>query len=152
MQKYQKEIFNLLNKKVSYKRIAGNTIILYFDGKPGDTHLKSLWINPIWSYGCSNKYVVSSYDFPWHRKRNQTQSNFKRAFNVICKRTDNLLGAKVTHINIRGLNNISIIFDKIKVIESLSISRADENWIYRDLSKNLEIYSFPGRFEVGMYR
>ena len=65
MKDFKKEILNLIDNIVTHKRIAGNAIILYFDGAPGEPNTKSLWVDPSWRYERDKKYIVGSEDFPY---------------------------------------------------------------------------------------
>lgn len=148
MKDLKEEVLNLIGKIVTYKRIAGNTIILYFDGKPGETNTKSIWIDPAWRYERHKKYIVGSEDFPWEQEDDQNDEEYSKNFEKICERTNSLIGAKVVEIKIGELfNDICLFFSNHQVIRNMFTSENTEGWVYRDHSKNLVIVAFVDYFK-----
>jgi hypothetical protein len=143
----KKEILGLIGKVVTYKRIAGNTIILYFDGNPGESNIKSFWIDPLWLFERNREYVVGSEDFPWEQEDGQSDEEYDRNFEEICNRTNSLLGSKLTGIKISDSNDICLQFDKHQEIRNIFGSNDSEGWIYRDKAKNLEVAVFADHLE-----
>ena len=148
MKNYKKEVLNLINRVVSYKRIAGNTIILYFDGKPGEDNTKSIWIDPAWRYEFRKKYIIGSEDFPWEKEKGQTLDEFNRIFENQCKKTDKLIGSTVIDLKIDDVSNdIVLFFENHQIIRKVQSSLNFEGWVYRDHSRNLKIMAFVDHLE-----
>lgn len=134
MNKFISEIKSLINEPVTFKRIAGNSIILYFNGSPGDANVKSIWIEPAWRYERANKYVVGSGDFPLEDETCQPEKEFRKLFESICAKTDNLVNLIILDISFDAVtNDIAIQFKNNQVIKSFVSSHMDEIWIYRDV-------------------
>jgi hypothetical protein len=64
LEELNSELKKLIQMTVSFKRIAGNSIIIYFFGEPGDATVVSMFIDPTWRYQKQGKVVVGSQDFP----------------------------------------------------------------------------------------
>jgi hypothetical protein len=47
LEELNSELKRLINTTVSFKRIAGNSIIIYFFGEPGETTVVSVFIDPL---------------------------------------------------------------------------------------------------------
>ena len=148
MQNLKKEILKLTNKIVTFKRIAGNTIILYFDGEPGGINTKSIWIDPSWYYERDNRYIVGSQDFPWKQEDGQSDEEYNKNFEEICNLTNNLIGAKIIKVEIeKSSNSICLFLNNKQVVRNMAVSKDDEVWIYRDHSKKNTILAFVDRLE-----
>lgn len=151
MDNSKKEVLNLIGKAVSFKRIAGNSIILYFGGDPGDANIQTLWIDPYWAYECGKKLIVSSEDFPWEKEAHQTDEEFKAMFERVCAKSDGLIKSEIVNIEIQHpSNNISLIFDNDQVIRnSINLDEIDApGWIYSDRLKDLQISAYFSRLEA----
>src|SRR3954452_7873638 len=89
------ELKKLINETVSFKRIAGNSIILYFFGEPGDESIVSVFVDPTWRYQQHGKIIVGSFDFPFDESDFKSKEEYQEAFERMCSLTDNLEGARL---------------------------------------------------------
>jgi len=149
MKNLKNEVLSLIGKTVTFKRIAGNTIILYFDGRPGELNVKSLWIDPPWHCEINKMCIVDSEEFPFEQEVWESEKDYERKFNEICNKTNDLLGAKIDNIKIEdGSNSISLYFNNEQVLVNTIDTMDVEGWIYRDNVNNRQIVAFIGRLEV----
>jgi hypothetical protein len=63
LEELQIELNALVHQTVTFRRIAGNHIIVYFLGEPGDKNVISVFLDPSWRYQKKGRVVVGSYDF-----------------------------------------------------------------------------------------
>jgi len=134
------EIQSLIGEKVTFKRIITNSIILYFKGNPGDSVVKSIWIDPAWRYEKSNKYVISSYDFPKEKGSNESEKKYEKRFNAICAKTNKLTNSRILSIQFDNVtNDICINFNNKQSLKTWASSSTDTMWTYRNMKKFLRI-------------
>ena len=146
MNNFKKEIQSLVGEKVIFKRIAGNSIILYFHGNPGDANVKSIWIDPIWRYERNNKFIISSCEFPWKKEKKQTEVEFTKKYNSICNKTNSLIHSRVQQIDFdKATNDICIKLGNKQLLRSFAAFVKEEIWIYRNMK---EKYSISGYANV----
>jgi hypothetical protein len=148
MRNLKREIKNLVGERVSFKRIIGNSIILYFHGNPGDMNVESIWIEPIWRYEKNKKYVVSSSEFPWKKKRNQSEKEFNKEFDSLCDKTNSLVRSKVQQIIFNeSTNDIYINLERNQVLRSFAAFSDGEIWVYRNVQKKYSLWGYHHTIE-----
>ncbi len=153
MKNLKKEVLSLVDKIVVHKRIAGNTLILYFDGHPGDDNVKSIWIDPSWRYERNKKFVVGSEDFPWEQEKGQSEKEYKRRFEKVCQKTNRLKGSKLVNIKIdENTNDLHLFFDNNQLIRNMFTARNVDGWVYRDGSRKIRITAFVDRLEKSVIK
>ncbi len=144
----QNELHNLLGQRISFKRIAGNTIILYFGGKPGDINITTLRIDPSWRYLKNNKWVLGSGDLPWEKEEKESKEDYSNRFNQLCSASDNLNGAVINNISInQNSSDLRIDISNSQQIVSFSPFLDEENWVYRNRGSGLTICASVNGFE-----
>jgi hypothetical protein len=57
------ELQKLVGEKVSFIRVAANSIIIYFFGEPGDANVVSVFVDPTWRFQKQGKIVVGTISF-----------------------------------------------------------------------------------------
>jgi hypothetical protein len=63
LEELQTELNGLIHQTVTFKRIAANSIIIYFFGEPGDDSVISVFVDPTWRYEQSGKIILGSFEF-----------------------------------------------------------------------------------------
>ncbi len=148
MDKFKTEIRSLKNKHISFKRIVGNSIILYFHGNPGDANIKSIWIDPGWRYEFKGNYIIGSGDFPCEKEPHQTEKEFRSFFDILCAKTDRLVNARILNISFdTTTNDLHIKLNNDQIIKSFVTSSTDEIWIYRDAKVGFRWCGYCDRIE-----
>src|SRR5262245_11189084 len=62
LEELQTELNGLIHQTCTFKRIAGNSIIIYFFGEPGDDSVIGVFVDPSWRYQKNGKIILGSYD------------------------------------------------------------------------------------------
>jgi hypothetical protein len=140
----QIELKNLSNEPVTFKRIAGNSIILYFFGIPGDENTISLFIHPSWRYEKQDKVIMGSGDFPWESDAVSTEQ-YRQSFDNLCSLTNNIFSAKLIDFKIDLVSlDITLTFSGGQLIRQFSSEVFDcESWVYHNHRKNIVAYVSP---------
>ena len=141
------EIKSLVGRTVTFKRIAGNSLILYFNGRPGDPDVKSVWLDPSWRYEYKGQIATTSEDLPWESEKGESDASFSRRFARICNKTNPLVKAKLVKIEI-GSNSqeIRLSFSGFQIIRTVVNSRSLDSWVYRNGTQNLSIVPSHTRY------
>jgi hypothetical protein len=85
----------LVSQTVSFRRVAGNALIIYFLGEPGDDTVESIFIETSWRFEQSGKVVVGSYDLQEDEDEFETKEEVEREFHHRADLTQSLVGAKL---------------------------------------------------------
>ncbi len=149
MQNKLKYIYSLIGQKITFKRIVGNSIILYFNGRPGDSNIQTIWIEPLWRYEKNGKYILGSSDFPQNRKRSQTEIEYNKEFSKICNYTKQLYDAKVLDIKFNDVtNDIYIELEGQQSLQTFVASNKHEIWFYKNNLNKIRITAYIDRVEL----
>ncbi|NLV32699.1 MAG: hypothetical protein GXY47_16280 [Acidobacteria bacterium] len=144
-----KELSYLEGKEVSHRRIAGNTIILYFGGDPGDDFVTTLSMAPSWRYSKANEWLLGSGDLPWEKEENETDDDFANRFNKICDNCKLLAGSLVRQIAIsRNSSDLEINFSGKQKMVSFGAYKNEENWVFNNRIKGIRIYGSLDGYEM----
>ena len=70
------ELNTLIGQSVSFKRVAANSVIIYFFGGPGDSSVLSVFIDPnLWRYEQEGKVILGSYDVSMDESESDSRRN-----------------------------------------------------------------------------
>lgn len=138
----QNEMNRLIGEQVTFRRIAGNSIILYFRGEPGDSTVTSFFIHPTWRYQRGNKIIVGSYDLPWGEEDFKSKVEYEQAFEEMCSLSDDLKGASLIAANVDpASSDLTLKFSDDKIVRNFTNSAFKEGaWEFRIMPKTLCIY------------
>lgn len=136
----QNELRNLIGESVAFKRIAGNSIIVYFHGEPGDESVVSIFIAPTWRYENGGKVCVGSYDLQLDESDFASEDEYSQAFERLCSLTDGLVGARLVDCAVDSVSSdLTLAFAGGQVLRNFANSAFETGaWTYRDLPGNLE--------------
>jgi hypothetical protein len=139
------ELKKLVGETVSFKRIAGNSIILYFFGEPGDENVVSVFIDPTWRYQQHGKIIVGSYDFPFDESDFTSKEKYRDTFERMCSLTDALECTRLENCEVDlETSDILMEFSDGQVIRNFANSAYDDAaWTYRNRTRNLTAYVSP---------
>ncbi len=134
LEELQVETSKLIGEEVRFKRIAGNTIIIYFFGEPGDDTVVSLFINPSWRYERNHKVIVGSADFPWDEDDFDSKEEYEQTFERMCVLSDGLTGARLLNCGIDATSSdVTLSFSDDQTIRNFANSAFDKSaWTYRN--------------------
>lgn len=133
------ELSALKNKKVEFRRIAGNTLILYFDGIPGDERFTTLWINPGWRYAKNDRWLLGSADIPRQIAEGEDENSYRARFDEICDRCE-LTGSRVVHLTVaEDSSDLMIELTEGQKLVSFASYTESENWRLTNRHKGMMI-------------
>lgn len=145
----EKELSFLIGREVSFRRIAGNTIILYFGGEPGDDAVTTLRIDPSWRYFNLGKWLLGSGDLPWEKDENESEDEFSTRFNEICDVCAPLVHSIVESVSLApNSSDIEINFSGNQRLVSFAGYTDEEGWVYTNRLKNKKIYGLLNSYET----
>jgi hypothetical protein len=139
LEELQTELNCLIHQTVTFKRIAGNSIIIYFFGEPGDDSIISVFIDPTWRYQQNGKIILGSYDLQIDEENFDSKEAYEERFYYLCSLTDGLSGAELVSCTIDPeSSDINMGFSGGQVVRNFANSAfEDEHWTYRNLQKKL---------------
>jgi hypothetical protein len=95
LEELQTELNGLIHQTVTFIRIAGNSIIIYFFGEPGDGSVISVFVDPTWRYQRNGKIILGSYDLQIDEENFDSKEAYEERFHHLCSLTDGLSGAEL---------------------------------------------------------
>src|SRR5215471_11052639 len=95
LEELQNELNGLIHQTVTFKRIAGDSIIIYFFGEPGDDSVISVFVDPTWRYQTNGKVILGSYDLQIDEENFDSKEAYEERFHHLCSLTDGLKGAEL---------------------------------------------------------
>src|SRR5262245_20873807 len=151
LEELQAELNDLIHQTLTFKRIAGNSIIIYFYGEPGDDSVISIFVDPSWRYQRNGKIILGSYDLQIEEENFASKEAYEDRFHHLCSLTDGLSGAKLINCTIdQESSDINMEFSGSQVVRNFANSGfEDKHWTYRNLQKKLKAYVSPLGVIVG---
>ena len=144
LEELQTELNGLIHQTVTFKRIAGDSIIIYFFGEPGDDSVISVFIDPTWRYQQNGKIILGSYDLQIDEENFDSKEAYEERFYHLCSLTDGLSGAELVSANIDlESSDIRMEFSDGQVVRNFANSAFEDNWTFRNLQKKLTAYVSP---------
>ena len=148
------EVFDALNrligKSLTFKRVAANSIILYFDGEPGDDAVRSIWLEPPWRYEIDDRVIIGSSYLWLHESDFQSKEEMDSEWNRRCRMTDSVNDNPLETVSIDLVSNDMMLrFVGGKVMRNFSNSGLhDIAWTYRDRTQKLVVEVSSEQIEV----
>jgi hypothetical protein len=145
LEELQTELNGLIHQTVTFKRIAGNSIVIYFFGEPGDDSVKSVFVDPTWRYQKNGKIILGSYDLQIDEESFDSKEAYEERFHYLCSLTDDLWGAEPIDCTIDlESSDINMEFSGGQVVRNFANSGfEDKHWTYRNLQKKLTAIVSP---------
>lgn len=139
------ELNKLVSEKVAYRRIAANSIIIYFFGEPGDESVVSVFIDPTWHYQQHGKVVLGSRDLQIEEEDFNSKEEYQEEFQRLCSLADVLEGATLEHVEVDfQSSDISMTFSDGQVLRNFANSAFDDKaWTHRNKPRGLTVYVSP---------
>jgi hypothetical protein len=145
LEELQIELNALVHQTVTFRRIAGNHIIVYFLGEPGDKNVISVFLDPSWRYQKKGRVVVGSYDFLIEESDFESNAEHQKAFEGLCALTEDIIGAKLMNCTIDPeSSDLTMEFSSNQRLCNFANSGLnDQCWVYRNHSKQLRVFVSP---------
>ncbi|HEV2175804.1 MAG TPA: hypothetical protein VGW33_01150 [Terriglobia bacterium] len=140
----------LVNQHVTFTRIAGNSIIVYFFGEPGDKTVHSVWLNPTWRYERDRRIVMGSQDLPWHEDFKSSEE-YEREFHRVCNLCDPLYGSTLLKATVDfASSDLTLEFSGEQILRKFANSASDDQaWTYRNIPLDVAADVSPSGIKVG---
>ena len=144
------ELNKLLGERVLYKRVAGNSLIFYFFGEPGDPNVRSIWLEPPWRYERGGRVVAGSYDIPYDEADFETKEEYRREFDRICGLSDALEKSELLSLKVdEASSDLTLEFSDGQRVRSFASSAFEmPAWTYRNVPRDLAVHVSPGGIEA----
>ena len=135
----------LIAQKVSFRRIAGNSIFIYFFGGPGDASVVSIEFDPPWRYERDGKVIVASYDFWLQESDFESKDNYQETFHRRCALCDPLIGSNLLSFNLDiASSDLALQLSNGQTLRNFANSAFDElAWVYRSSPQDLVVNVSP---------
>lgn len=132
------ELQKLVGQRVSFVRVATNSIIIYFFGEPGDDSVVSVFIDPTWRFQRNGKVVVGSYDLQMDKSDIESKE-YEEEFQRVAALTSGLRGALLESVDIDfDSSDIAMKFSDGQVVRNFANSAFDdEAWTYRNVAQDI---------------
>lgn len=139
----QGELKPLIGQRLSHRRVAADSLILYFYGQPGDKSVCSIWLEPPWRYERDGKLIVGSMDIG--RLSRCESAEDKDKFREMCALLKPILEVDLVDIKVVDTTlDISLEFGGRQYLRVFSNSAFDdEQWVYRNVPENFALYISP---------
>ncbi|MFB5189059.1 hypothetical protein KKP3000_001499 [Alicyclobacillus fastidiosus] len=134
-------IQRVIGQRVTFRRLAGNTLILYLNCNPDDNHGYSVWIEPTWHYANTTEVLVGS---------RQAQVDDKQELDEIAELMNGLDAAVIKSISIDSISHdIHISFEQGYSIKSFVADPMDDFiWYISDRASKLQLLASPRGVEI----
>ena len=139
------ELQKLVGEKVSFIRVAANSIIIYFFGEPGDDNVVSVFVDPTWRFQKKGKVVVGSYDLQIDESDFESEDKYQEEFERIASLPHSLEGAELESVKIDfDSSDLSMRFSDDQVVRNFANSAFDDkDWTYRNVAQRITAYVSP---------
>lgn len=138
------DLDGIVGQEVSGRRMAGNSLILYFGGEPGDVGVTTIWLDPSWRYERCNTPIVGSGDPPWEPDPDESKDEFRLRFDSVCNLVDPLVGSVLTSTSILPNTNDPILEfsgeQRLVGFASTCHERNSDNWGFENGSTDRRYY------------
>lgn len=135
----------LERKQVTLVRLAGNSLILYLDCKPGDKNNGSiLWLEPTWHFRSSEMIISGS---------REAQTDDETEHNTIADKLNRLVYKSIDYIIVEtGSNDLIIKFDDDLFLKTFVSNPTDEkSWSITDNVQKIKIIGNPKEIKLRIF-
>lgn len=145
LQELGSELQHLVGETITYKRIAGNCIIVYFFGGPGDATVKLVDIEVPWRYEKHGKILLGSYDLSLHKEDFESIEEYRAAFERLCKIPSSLNGSRLESCAVDPVSSdLTLEFSDGQTLRNFSNSAYDDlAWSYRNCPQKMSAHASP---------
>jgi hypothetical protein len=128
----------LLGRKVSYRRLAADSLLLYIDCEPGDGRGFTLWFEPIWHFRGPEGVLVGSSQVA-------EASEAEGAMAAVAEPMDLLSGRAIADVLVEaGTFDLSVEFEGgYRVKTFVSDPTARESWHIRENATGARLDGSP---------
>ena len=135
----------LVGRKVAFRRLVGNSLLIYLECEPGDKTGFVIWLEPCWHFCGPSKVLVGSYQSELAAGPHQAEG-----FKKIAPLLDRTIGRKVASVHIEPYSNdLRVQLGGGYWLETFVDDPAsNENWHVTDNVSGLTVYASPSGLRV----
>ncbi len=136
----------LIGRRITFTRLAANSLILYIDGQPSDERGFAVWFEPTWHMSSFKGVLVGSRQAQGTGEAGATKEELDRV-GVPLK---SLIGLPVTAIELdERSNDLTLTVGGEYLVRTFVADPTDDHsWHIRDVEKLLSVYGSPCGLEV----
>ena len=124
---------DLVGEVVTAKRIAGNSLSLWFSVAPKALTARRIWVDPPWRIETSNGLESSSYGFPGDKDENETEEQYRARFETACANSNCLEGNTLASASVdHHTSDLILQFRDGRVLRQFAVDLTYENWHFTD--------------------
>jgi hypothetical protein len=123
----------LIAQKVSFRRIAGASIFIYFFEEPGDASVVSIQFDPAWRYERGDKVIVGSYDFALRESDFGSKREYQEKLHRLCALCNPLIDSNLLSFDLDiASSDLALQLSNGQTLRNFANSAFDElAWVYR---------------------
>jgi hypothetical protein len=131
----------LIGHRVSFTRLAGNSLLIYVDCEPSDNKGLTIWFEPTWHLGSPRGVLLGS---------RQAQVDGKEAHSRVAEPLDQLAGKAIEKVLIEEITfDLRVVFEGGYWITTfVSDPTDDESWHITDNSSKLQLFASPAGLQI----
>lgn len=139
----------LVGREVAFRRLVGNSLLIYLECGPGDKTGFVIWLEPCWHFCGPSKVLVGSYQSELTVGPRQADG-----FKKIAPLLDKAIGRKVVSVHIEPCSNdLSVRLGGGYWLETfVDDPTSSENWHITDNVSGLVVHASPSGFRVRQNR
>jgi hypothetical protein len=139
------ELQSLVSERVTFKRNTSNSLIIYFHGEPGDSEVRSLFIDPTWRFEHNGRILIGSFDFQIEESDFGSEEEYESEWRRRCELMASLVGSELLTVEIEDSSlDLTLEFSDRQIVRSFANSAFDEeSWTYRNVPKKLKATVSP---------
>ncbi len=131
---------HLVGRKVTFRRLVGNSLLIYLECEPGDKKGYAIWFEPCWHFCGPAKVLVGSYQSELAAGPHQA-AGFKKVAPLL----DKLIGRKVVSVQVEpNSNDLKVVFKGNHWLKTfVDDPMSHESWHITDNASAFAIYASP---------
>ncbi|MBI4354048.1 MAG: hypothetical protein HY595_02310 [Candidatus Omnitrophica bacterium] len=142
LQRLQKKLTGL---KVTFRRLVGNSLIIYLGCEPGNKEGYVIWFEPCWNFCGPSKVLAGSCQSELAVGPYQAEG-----FKKIAPLLDKLIGRKIVSVQVEPRSNhLKVLFiGGYQLTTFIDDPEKNESWHITDNGSELVIYASPSGIEI----
>lgn len=114
------ELKSLVSERVAFKRNAANSLIIYFHGEPGDSTVRSFFIDPTWRFEHNGRIVLGSFDLQIEGSDFGSEEECESEWRRRCELMESLVGLELLRVEIEDSSaDLTLEFSDGQIVRSL---------------------------------
>jgi len=139
----------LIGQQVVCKKIAGNSISLWFSVVPMAGTARVLWLDAPWRIETPQGVESTSLGFPYEMEEEASHDEYRARCDRACARSDCLQGTFLTLFEVNHVTgDLTLQFNNDRILRSFAICLDEDNWHFSDYRTGKSYRVFTTRVEI----